>query len=211
MKSTLAAGRVVFNANAFYTEVENYQTNVNLAAEIVPRRRNVGTLETAGFETDLRWLITEAFEVRWSLGYVDAEISEVARDAAGNFFEVDGVPILGNRPVNTPEWSSALVLDFSRPITNSLVLDLMTGINWNGDRYLEIENGADHLVDSYVTVDASISIGSQDGEWEASLWGRNITDEDYLRYINDVPAFGFFLAINSQPATYGVSVQYNFY
>ncbi len=210
VKSTLADGRITLNANAFFTEVEDYQSNVNLAGELVPRRRNVGTLETYGFESELQWLVNEAVELRWSLGYTNAEITDVATDINGNEFQIDGVPIKGNQPVNTPEWSSSLLLDVSWPLNDTLVLDFLAGITWNDERFLEIENGADHLVDAYTTVDASLSIGAADRKWRATLWGRNITDEDYLRYINDVPAFGLFLTINAEPSTFGVTFEYSF-
>ena len=210
VKTSGLENRLTFNAAVFYTEIEDYQANVNLAGELVPRRRNVGTLETRGAEADVKWLATEYWQLMGSVGYVDAEITEVARDANGNDFVVDGVPIKGNVPVNTPEWSFSVISDYTRPIGDSMDAQVLISANWADERYLELENGPDHRVDAYTTIDASLSLMSQDRKWKASLWGKNLTDEEYLMYINDVPAFGLFLTINADPRTYGVSFEFNF-
>lgn len=203
VKSTLLEGAMTLNVALFYTEVADYQDNVNKGEEIVPRRRNVGTLETYGFESDLQWQMHENWMMKWGLGYTDAEVTDSDE-------VVNGTPLNGTTPVNTPEWSTSLLLNYNRPISETLVLDVLLSGQWQDERYLEPENGPDHLVDSYSTVDASIALMSGDGKWSVSLWGKNLTDEDYLQYINDVPAFGLFLTIKAEPATYGVAFNYSF-
>ena len=203
IKSTLLDGAMTLNASAFATEVENYQDNVNQGAEIVPRRRNVGTLETKGFEADLQWQLSDSLLLKWGLGYTDAEVTD------SNAL-VNGSPIEGTTPVNTPEWASSLMVNYRQPLSDGLVLDVLISGQWQDERYLEPDNGPDHLVGAYATIDASIALMSADDRWSLSLWGKNITDEDYLLYINDVPAFGLFLAIKAEPAIYGVSVDYKF-
>ncbi|MFO7552957.1 MAG: TonB-dependent receptor [Haliea sp.] len=210
IKTTLLNNTMTVNTAGFYTTIENYQSNVNFADELLPRRRNVGTLDTWGAEMDIRWQPHKHWLFQLAGGYTHAEITKVARDADGNDLVVDGVPIKGNTPENTPEWSFSGVAEYIQPITDTKNLELLAAVNWNDERYLELENGPDHLVSSYYTLDASVSLSSQNGKWRASLWGRNLTDEDYLRYINDVPGFGLFLTINSEPRTYGASLDYHF-
>ncbi|MFT6956577.1 MAG: iron complex outermembrane receptor protein [Halieaceae bacterium] len=203
VKSRLLDGAMTLNLALFYTEVDDYQDNVNQGEEIVPRRRNVGTLETYGFESDLQWQMHENWMIKWGLGYTSAEVTDSDE-------LVNGSPLDGTTPVNTPEWSTSLLLNYNRTVSEALVLDVLVSGQWLDERYLEPENGPDHLVESYSTVDASVALMSSDGKWSVSLWGRNLTDEDYLQYINDVPAFGLFLTIKAEPATYGVAVNYNF-
>lgn len=210
VKTTLFDGSVRFNSALFFTEIEDYQSNVNLAGELVPRRRNIGTLETRGLEMELQWQPDEFWRIQLSGAYSDAEISKVSRDATGVPFAVDGTPLKGNQPVNTPELSFGAILAYNHPISSNIGIEVLTNYSWNDERYLEIQNAADHLVDSYHTLDASLSFAALDDKWRVSLWGKNLTDEDYLRYINDVPGFGLFLTINAEPATYGISAEYNF-
>lgn len=201
IKSTLLEGAMIFNASAFMTEVDNYQDNVNQGAEIVPRRRNVGTLDTQGFEADLQWQISERWVAKWGAGYTDAKVTNSDET-------VNGLPIEGTTPVNTPEWSSNAVINYRQPLSNKFVLDALVSAQWQDKRYLEPDNGPDHIVEAFHTIDATISLVSPDERWRFSIWGKNITDEEYLVYINDVPAFGLFLTIRGEPATYGVSAEY---
>lgn len=209
-KSSFADKKVTFNTSIFYTEFDNYQENVNIAGELVPRRCNIGKLETFGLEFETIWQPSEHWRIQLAAGYSNAEIAEVSNDATGIPFAVDGTPLKGNKPVNTPEWSYGAILDFSHPITDSMRLELVANYSWTDERFLEIQNATDHLVESFGKLDLSASVVSGDGKWRVSAWGKNVTDEDYLRYINDVPAFGLFLVINAEPATYGISVEYNF-
>lgn len=203
VKSKLLDGAMTLNAALFRTEVKDYQDNVNQGAEIVPRRRNIGTLETEGAEVDLQWQMSESWMAKWGLGYTKAEV--VDSDAL-----VNGSPVNGTTPVNTPEFSTSLMLNYNQPLGDALVLDVLLSAQWQDERYLEPDNGADHLVEAYSTVDINASLMSADDTWRVSVWGKNITNEDYLLYINDVPAFGLFLAIKAEPATFGVSVDYTF-
>ena len=203
VKSTLLDGAMTLNAAIYLTEVDDYQDNVNQGAEIVPRRRNVGTLETRGFEADLQWQLDDHWLLKWGLGYTDAEVTDSDE-------LVNGTPMEGTTPVNTPEWSTSLIVNYNRPLNDNLVLDVLLSGQWQDERFLEPDNGSDHLVDSYSTIDLSVSLLSADEKWAVSLWGRNITDEDYLVYINDVPAFGLFLTIPAEPVTYGISIDYRF-
>ncbi|NIB40186.1 TonB-dependent receptor [Pseudomaricurvus alkylphenolicus] len=209
-KSSWWEDTLTLNASLFYTEVEDYQTNVNLAGELVPRRRNIGVLESQGLELEAVWQPNHHWRIQLSAGYTDAEIAEVNLDASGQPFSVDGVPLKGNQPVNTPELSLGAIVGYHRSLSDSIGLELVANYSWNDERYLEIQNADDHWVDSYHTLDLSASLVGEDGRWRVTAWGKNVTDEDYLRYINDVPAFGLFLAINAEPANYGVSFSYQF-
>lgn len=210
MKTSLLDGSMNVNAAAFYTEVDDYQTNVNIGAELIPRRRNIGQLQTWGLEGDMLWQPNRQWRVQLAAGYTNAEVAKINNDPNGIPFAVDGTPILGNEPVNTPEFSFNATVDYIHPLNNNLQLEFMASWTWVDERFLEIQNAADHLVSSYDTLDLSLALAPEDGNWRIRAWGRNVTDEDYLRYINDVPAFALFLTINNDPATYGVDLEYSF-
>jgi len=210
VKQSLFDRSLTVNATAFYSEIEEYQTNVNVAGELIPRRRNIGVLESWGIEADTTWVPTDAFRLVFSVGYIDSEVAEVNDDPSGTPFAVDGTPLEGNEPVNAPELSFNVTTDYVHPLTAGMQLELLASYTWVDERFLEIQNGPEHLVDSYDTLDLSIALADQSGKWSARFWGRNVFDEEYLRYINDVPAFGLFLTINNEPATWGFDIEYNF-
>ncbi|PCI34241.1 MAG: hypothetical protein COB54_00130 [Alphaproteobacteria bacterium] len=203
VKSVLLDGSMTLNAAFFYTTVDNYQENANLPGELTPRRRNVGKLETKGVEIDMNWHPTERLTITASGGYTDAKISE-------SDFLFGTIPIVGNVPANTPEFSTNIFVSYAQPVNDDYELEFMASWTWVDKRYLEIENEADHLVSSYNTLDGRIILNSLNADWQVSLWAKNLTNERYLRYINDVPGFGLFLPVNNAPRSYGVTVEYNF-
>lgn len=202
-KSTLLNGAMHLNAAIFFTQIDDYQDNISQGTEVVPRRRNVGTLETTGFEGDLQWQVSDTLMIQWGIGYTDAEVVD-----ADGF--VDGLPLEGTTPVNTPKWSTSFLANYQKELSSELMFDALLSYQWQDERYLEPENAPDHLVDSHFTVDATLALASMNNGWSVSLWGKNITNEKYLQYINDVPPFLFYLAIPNEPATYGVSVKFAF-
>jgi len=199
IKTTLLNKSLTANLSVFFTEVDDYQENANLPSELVPRRRNIGKLETKGAELDLNWKPTSAWLIRASAGYSKAEI--VKSD-----FVFGTIPAEGNVPANSPEFSTNLFASYVVQLNNNMDLEFVANWSWVDERFLEVENQLDHLVDSYSIIDASIALGSIDGKWRATIWGRNLTDEIYATYVNDVPGFGLFLPINSDPITYGITV-----
>jgi outer membrane receptor protein involved in Fe transport len=46
----------------------------------------------------------------------------------------------------------------------------------------------DGVQDAFTRVDASVSVGCEDGVWEVALIGRNITDELVVTSANDMPS-----------------------
>ncbi len=48
------------------------------------------------------------------------------------------------------------------------------------------------------------------GAWEATLWARNLTDEESLLAGFDVPVYSGYVGFNAPPRTYGASLRYNF-
>ena len=61
------------------------------------------------------------------------------------------------------------------------------------------------------TVNASVGFTDEDAGWKILFWGRNITDDEYLRSAFPFPiAPDSFLGFTSNPRTYGVTLQQKF-
>ena len=54
--------------------------------------------------------------VKWGLGYTDAEVTESDE-------VVNGDPLKGTTPVNTPEWATSLMFSYTQPVSENLVLE----------------------------------------------------------------------------------------
>ena len=56
-------------------------------------------------------------------------------------------------------------------------------------------------------MNAGIGLAWENG-FEASIWGRNLTDEESYVIGFDIPVLSGYAAINAPPRTYGVTLNY---
>ena len=59
-------------------------------------------------------------------------------------------------------------------------------------------------------VNARLGIFGGDRQWEATLWARNLLDEETFVIGFDVPVMSGYAAINAPPRTYGLTLNYRF-
>lgn len=65
------------------------------------------------------------------------------------------------------------------------------------------------IIDGYGLLSALIRLNVTD-QWQASIWGRNLTDKDYIQNVADYYiSFGPALGVTAPPRTYGASISYN--
>ena len=202
-RASMMDGAVRVNLAAFHTRVSDYQANANLPTELAPRRRNVGELTSKGLEGEISLRPAKGLLIEASGAYNDVEITK-------STFLIGTIPILGNTEANTPKYSTNLFVSYKAPVSDSLEWGVSGNWSWTDKRYLEIENQPDHLVPAYSLLDARLTLGHLDDKWSVSLWGKNLANKRYLRYLNDVPGFGLYLPINGDFRTYGLTFNYNF-
>ena len=206
LKSLLFDNTVQLNAAVFWYEYEDLQVNVNdPVSPIVPITRNIGKSETIGFETEILWSPDEHWTLKTGVGYLDAEFKDTTR-AVTTYNGV--IPLAGNRPLNTPEWTFNGLVRYQRPIMAGWNLILMADFRWTDDRFLEATNQVFDRAPDYWIANARGAIASQDRKWELAVWGKNIFNEDYLNYINNIPFFK--LETYSEPVSYGATFTYRY-
>ena len=206
IKSTLLEDTLQINAAFFRYEYENLQVNVDdPASPLVPITRNIGESETIGFEADAWWAPNERWDVRMGIGYLDAEFKKTDRSITTY---LGPIPLEGKRPVNSPKWNYNGLVRYEQPIMNGWNLAIMTDFHWVDDRFLEATNQVFDVGEDYWLVNARAAVSSADGRWEFSVWGKNIFDEEYLIYINNIAFFK--LDIFGEPATFGGTVSYRY-
>ena len=66
------------------------------------------------------------------------------------------------------------------------------------------------LTDDYTTYNARVSIAGEDDKWVLSLWGKNLSNEDYLEHVFIVDFFGITADLYNTPRTWGGTLTYNF-
>lgn len=216
-KITLAHGGAEINLALFYTEFEDLQIstydgvlgyNVQNAARAVSR----------GIEIDGRWMLTQNWLLSGSVAWTDFEFKEFQGqcwfgrppDAS------DGIncDYSGQTNLMIPEYSGAL----------SAAYNLTFGSGWGFNGVLDVLFSDDYLLtpnldprltqDSFIRLNARLSIRLPNENWEIALIGKNITDEAILNFGNDVPLAGTsfgapgFFAFVEQPRSVGLQLSW---
>ncbi|MDH3304540.1 MAG: TonB-dependent receptor [Gammaproteobacteria bacterium] len=197
---------VSMNLAIFDQEIENFQLNIFTGAAF--SLLNAGTQSTTGAEIDIRWLPTDNFQ-----GTLAATIMDPKYDS----FEVAAVPRTLSNPSGVGSLTGATPAGIHElSLTASGRFNFTMG-NADGfvraeyiyeDKIQVVDNIPASIASREVnTVNASIGLAWENG-FEAMLWGRNITDDEYLlSAFPSVAQPGSVSGYPNQPRTYGLTVR----
>jgi iron complex outermembrane receptor protein len=110
---------------------------------------------------------------------------------------------LGGKWTFNARWDTMFVGDtWFSPVQDDYVPNFFTGFGFGGGEYSKQRR------DSFVRHDATMSV--RNGQWSVQLWGRNVTDEEYLEEVIPAPEFGGSFIHDTFGRTYGVTLQWHY-
>lgn len=203
LKKTLADGRAIFNTALFYAQWKDKQDTktaledfngdgvISTTASGAAREAFTGQAAVAGdqdiygIEVESRFLVTDAFEVGLAAAY---SRSKFANDTTSNlvyrFFGGDTVTqtatIGGRKEGFVPDFSATAYVQYRAPLSDSLDWSARADGLFVGTRYESLLNGAE-TGDSF---DLNVAFGLHTENWSATLWVKNVFDDDTLESIN---------------------------
>lgn len=193
LKSTFWNGAAELNLAVYRTDYEDLQIsqfdgafgfNVNNAAEV--------TIE--GVEIDGRIAFSDTFDMRYAVGFLDHEFDKYR---AGNCYNrqipdgdlsPSGVPLCnytGKSGQYTPDLTGSLSFNYHQPISATLNLSANLDLNYTDDQNVHGSLDPLYEIDSYTQVNLRIAVGTE--SWEVAILGRNLSDEEILTYVDNVP------------------------
>ncbi|TQV82668.1 TonB-dependent receptor [Exilibacterium tricleocarpae] len=218
--------RLRINAAVFQTEVEDNQFFEFFAGPFGLLRAvtTIDELEIRGFEMDFNIVATEYLSLFGGFGILDSEIVENRNRPASE----------GNNAPQAPKETYNLGAVVEIPVSDGI--DFVARVDWQhvGDMWFHTLQGeatptiwdffgtlgggvppGPHSQDfsrakrdAYQTVNARFGL---EGEaWTLSVWGRNITDEEYLEEVIPAPEFGGSFIHPSARDAYGIDFSYRF-
>ncbi|MET0657289.1 MAG: TonB-dependent receptor, partial [Steroidobacteraceae bacterium] len=219
-KAEFFDNRVRVNSEVFYYKYKDMQLT-----SIIPggtALKNAAEATIKGIDVDITASLFQGFTLTAAFEVLDGEYDKFEN---GPFWVYEPNPttftsnreesrsLKGNDTVNTPPFSVSLRADYVYP-TSIGDLDFNLAYNHGGDYYFDPDNGEGQLKKSYDRqpkldlVDASIGWTSTNGMYDVRLWGKNLTEEEYI-------SFGFEEALLTQyapapPRTYGVTLGVHF-
>ena len=192
------------NAAAFFYDFEDTQTTVSTNPIIATQRAVVNTDdEIYGFEVDGVFVLSDNFTLRASYSFIDGDAGDVVNP-------ITGVVEVRDELQGTPQNSWLIGLDYNDTWGQQPVFGNITYTDT--DEVLLIPQN-DLRLPSFELLSARIGVSFQDADGKGatvSLWGTNLTDEEYL--IDGLPfeTFARETAVFGQPRSYGIGIGYNF-
>ena len=213
--------RVRLNASVFSTQVKDNQFFEFFAGPFGLQRvvTTIDELEINGFEADFNAAVTDHISLFGGLGLLNTEIKE---NKNRPITEGNDAP---QAPKETYNLGAQFEFDFGSGVTAFARVDWQhVGAMWfhtlQGEETPTIwqaffpdipginQNFSKARRDAYDTVNARVGVEGEN--WSATLWGRNLTDEEYLQEVIPAAEFGGSFVHPSAQDSYGVDLEYRF-
>ncbi len=170
-KSMLMDKRLRANVGVFQYDYTNLQV-VEFVGGIATTT-NAGKAKIKGMEAEFVARVSEGFDLNLSVAYLDAKYTK--------FFE-GGVDFSGNRLANSPKWTYSFGAQYTVDVGTSGRMIFRGDFAWRDNVDFKRNNLPQFRADTYSLVNARISYETDDGNWVASIYGRNLTDNRYATY-----------------------------
>lgn len=204
VKSDWLDRRLRLNASVFLYDYSDLQV-FGLAQGGVPTQTlfNAEEAEIKGLDLEIQALPMRGLTLTLSASYLDAEYTD--------FVTPIGQDFSGNQMVAAPEWSLFTSARYeTEPFANGARIAASINATYTDDLFFDTSNTDRLGQESYWLTNARAALLSPGERWEVSLYGKNLTDEEYVVDAFDVSDFGLDELVYGLPRTFGVSVHYNF-
>ncbi|MBL6689818.1 MAG: TonB-dependent receptor, partial [Pseudomonadales bacterium] len=183
MKSTLLDGRMTFNPTVFFSYYKDKQETISVPvnlANVATVVRNAASLEMWGIELEMQYQITEAWYLRATYGYIDAEFDDYMAGINGDGVITDNS---GLTTRNTPENTFGLTTSYTIPIGEGDLQGLLS-YRWRDEIEMFADNAPFGHLDDIDDLSATLTYSWADAKYRISAYGRNLTDERERKVYN---------------------------
>ncbi|HLS81269.1 MAG TPA: TonB-dependent receptor [Steroidobacter sp.] len=207
IKSDLADHRLRLNVAAFYNDIADLQrevVTVDPVAGVAQVIRNSADARIRGVEVEATFAPIDALAFSAAVGYTDAEYTRIHMDLTA-----DGVIDAADKALELPRVSP---WTYNAAVTYALDLGSLGATAWRVQYSHRDESPFTDSNSTFLSevdlLDASVSYTPPGGRFKISLYGRNLTDEDYEGAVTPLP-FGTVRYL-SKGRRYGVETSFSF-
>jgi iron complex outermembrane receptor protein len=214
LKTELFDHRLIFNIDAYYTTVRDFQANVTDTGAAVALRTylaNIPKVRVKGVEADAIAQVAEGFQLRASTAYADGKYISYPNgpcpiELIGNstsFCDLSGRGLSG-----LPKWSVTLGADYAHPISlfgSGGAFFLHADSNSRTKTFGDPTASAYTIIKGYTVVNGSV--GVRFGHcMEVAVFARNLFDRNYIQNLTiQAGNSGLILGTPSDPRTIGLT------
>ena len=212
-KGDLLDGVLRLNASVFYTDFEDLQRNqvfrfIDPLSGVEGQETitlNAGESNSTGVEIETTWLATENLTIKGSIGYLDASYDE---------FEFEGVDLSSLDIPFASEVQVGAQATYIQTLTSGATITYYLGAHYQDEAEMSPfdpnavgGNTARHptytQLESRTLVDFNVTYTDPDARYYATLFGKNLLDEEYRVSANSVGGLWNFTQYGA-PALWGV-------
>lgn len=199
-KGDLLNDRLRFNAAIYQNQYQDLQRTVlgvSPTQGVIQSVFNAADAVIEGLELESTVIVTENFQINAAYSYTDAQYESfqgVANPGARRF-------------VRIPEEIWSLGARYEHVLPGGSVITARASANYTGDYFYDDPNLLRQ--DEYTLIDASVSFALPSNHWSFTLWGKNLTEEEYAPWGSTLGALGQNL-FPAAPMTFGLRVQANY-
>jgi len=194
--------RVAVNFALFDQEIKDFQSNIFLGTGFV--LGNAGKQTTQGFELETQFKLSNAWQLDFSTTYLDPKYDSYPNAQGPNGTQ----DLSGARPAGIHEWSVSTGLTYNWSVG---AVDGFARADYLYESKVQAVDNMPASIASRQVNELNASVGFTRDGWDFMVWGRNLTDDNYL--LSAFPAVaqtGSFSGYPNQPRTYGVTIRKNF-
>ena len=180
MKSEWLENRLRANITLFSLDHKDRQYISVLPSEDVTvlnqRLGNIGQSDATGIEAEFTYLATQDLMLSASFGFIDSEFKEVIDTDPDTGLEFDKSATFAIS--NTPDYTFNLGANYT--IESSVGDFIFNASYYYRDDYVLFEENSLLTQEGYGITNVSVVWYSDDGNWNAGLHVKNLTDEEYM-------------------------------
>ena len=196
MKSQMLDNTLQLNWNIFQTDYENQQITVSRLVQGQPTADiiNAQKASLSGVELDFQWTPIANLYITGSYGYLHGLYDEfTVEDVVGYdpltqetqtaLTDYSHIEFVRGSPSN---WSVHAAYEI--PMDSGANLTSMVGWSYRGRTFSTLQTHDTSRQDSYGLLDARFVWNLANGRTSVTIWGTNLTDEEYFRGALDLPS-----------------------
>ena len=194
--------RFTANVAIFDQEIKNFQSNQFFGTGF--QLANAGVQSTKGVEIETQFQVTDALQLDVAATWLDP-LYDSYPGAPGINGPYDAT---GTVPANIPKWTVVTAVNY-----NWLIGDIAGFVraDYRYDSNVQLTENVPASFASRQVNTLNASVGFALDKWSFLIWGRNLSNDDYL--VQAFPAVaqtGSFSAYPNESRKYGLTVKYKF-
>jgi iron complex outermembrane receptor protein len=199
-KSTLADGKMTFNASAFYYKYDDYQAFAQFGP--VQTVINLNAKEF-GVEAELNAKPAPGLTLQLGASYLDSTVEDVPLP--------DLVTIEDHELPQAPRFSANGLIRYEFPIGSAGQMSVQADAQYSDKFCFTVLCAPVEREAAYVVTNLRVGYAPDSGEWEVAAYVDNLLEEQYRVYAFDSSLFsGVVAGVYAKPRTYGLTATYHF-